>query len=70
MKSGRFLMAQHPELITGFNVIKGFLNLTVSDAFLHRFCCTAIRTHPVQHRRHRSGSLSNTHRPTPISRCT
>jgi arginyl-tRNA synthetase len=34
---GGFLSAQHPELITGFNVIKGFLNLTVGDAFFIEF---------------------------------
>jgi arginyl-tRNA synthetase len=34
---GGYLQAQHPELITGFNVIKGFLNLTVADAFFTSF---------------------------------
>jgi arginyl-tRNA synthetase len=30
-------LAAHNELITGFNVIKGFLNLSVADAYFHQF---------------------------------
>jgi arginyl-tRNA synthetase len=30
---GGHIIAANPELFTGFNVIKGFLNLTVSNAF-------------------------------------
>ena len=30
---GEYIVAQHTSLFTGFNVIKGFLNLTVSDSY-------------------------------------
>jgi arginyl-tRNA synthetase len=30
---GNYLTANHPERITRFNVIKGFLNLTIADAY-------------------------------------
>jgi arginyl-tRNA synthetase len=30
---GQYLVAQHPQLFTGFNVIKGFLNLSISDEY-------------------------------------
>src|SRR5438045_3577338 len=31
---GTFLSENHPELIIKFNVIKGFLNLTIADSYL------------------------------------
>lgn len=34
---GDALVKANPNLFTAFNVIKGFLNLTVSDAYWHRF---------------------------------
>jgi arginyl-tRNA synthetase len=34
---GEKMVADNPGLFTAFNVIKGFLNLTVSDALLHQF---------------------------------
>jgi arginyl-tRNA synthetase len=43
---GGYLQAQHPELITGFNVIKGFLNLTVADAFFTSFLLHGLRSRP------------------------
>ena len=30
---GNAMVADHPELFTGYNIIKGFLNLTIADAF-------------------------------------
>ena len=30
---GAALTSDHPQLFTGFNIIKGFLNLTVNDAY-------------------------------------
>jgi arginyl-tRNA synthetase len=38
---GTKLLHAHPELITRFNVIKGFLNLTISDAFFTEFLIKA-----------------------------
>lgn len=34
---GAYLTEQHPQLFTGFQVIKGFLNLTVADAYWTSF---------------------------------
>jgi arginyl-tRNA synthetase len=34
---GEYLTAKHPEICTGFNVIKGFLNLVVSDTYWNEF---------------------------------
>lgn len=34
---GEHLQAAHPELYTSFNVIKGFLNLVITDQFWNRF---------------------------------
>ncbi|HEX6333515.1 MAG TPA: arginine--tRNA ligase, partial [Flavisolibacter sp.] len=34
---GAYLVEQHRDLFTGFNVIKGFLNLSVGDPFYHQF---------------------------------
>lgn len=34
---GSFLVQNHPEFITGFNMIKGFLNLTIADAYFTNF---------------------------------
>ncbi|NLR57250.1 arginine--tRNA ligase [Chitinophaga polysaccharea] len=34
---GEYLVAHHPELITRFNVVKGFLNLSINDAYWTRF---------------------------------
>lgn len=33
---GQQLVADHPQLFTQFNIIKGFLNLSVNDAYWHR----------------------------------
>ncbi len=37
---GEYIVAQHSSLFTGFNVIKGFLNLTVSDSYWLAFLGT------------------------------
>jgi arginyl-tRNA synthetase len=34
---GEFLLSQHSDLFSGYNVIKGFLNLTVTDRFWTQF---------------------------------
>jgi len=34
---GKAMVAEHGQLLTGYNVIKGFLNLTVSDSYFIRF---------------------------------
>ncbi|GAA4331480.1 arginine--tRNA ligase [Flaviaesturariibacter amylovorans] len=39
---GAYLTAQHPELFANFNVIKGFLNLSVADAALPGFLRNAL----------------------------
>lgn len=39
---GEYFRRSHPELIRGFNIIKGFLNLTLSDSFWFEFFRTAI----------------------------
>lgn len=41
-KIGEYLLRSHPILIRGFNIIKGFLNLTLSDSFWFEFFRTAI----------------------------
>jgi arginyl-tRNA synthetase len=43
---GTSIVAKHPEMFTAFNVIKGFLNLTVADSVLHKFL--AQPTEPLQ----------------------
>ncbi len=37
---GSYIVAQHPELFTAYNVIKGFLNLTIGDAYWLSFIQT------------------------------
>ncbi len=34
---GEHLLAAHPQLITGYNVIKGFLNLVIADAYFTHY---------------------------------
>ncbi|MBO9659186.1 MAG: arginine--tRNA ligase, partial [Chitinophagaceae bacterium] len=38
---GEYLVANNPELFTAFNVIKGFLNLTIADAYWQNFLLSA-----------------------------
>ncbi|MFX9065729.1 arginine--tRNA ligase, partial [Acinetobacter baumannii] len=37
---GNFITQQHTNLFSGFNLIKGFLNLTVSDNYWQEFIST------------------------------
>jgi len=34
---GNYLLQQYPQLVSSYNVVKGFLNITVSDACLLQF---------------------------------
>lgn len=36
-ETGNYLLKENPSVFTGFNIIKGFLNLTVSDAYFVQF---------------------------------
>src|SRR5688572_20277195 len=40
---GNKLLSDHPQLFSGFNVIKGFLNLSVSDKFWLNFLATSYK---------------------------
>jgi arginyl-tRNA synthetase len=44
---GSRLMASEPALFTGFNLIKGFLNLSVADSFFSNFLSSATDFRPV-----------------------
>lgn len=45
---GDYLVAYHSSLFTSFNVIKGFLNLTVADAFYTNFLAENLGVSPLQ----------------------
>src|SRR5437763_1263100 len=34
---GSYLIETNPEMFSGFNIIKGFLNLSLSEQYLHKF---------------------------------
>ncbi len=66
---GEFLVANNSELFTSFNVIKGFLNLTIADAYWQNFLLSA-HSDPNLGRKHPSGksvvveySSPNTNKP-------
>lgn len=48
---GEYLVSRHAELFTGFNVIKGFLNLTIADAYWKGFLQSAFNDKNLGHKK-------------------
>lgn len=48
---GEYLLSRHGELFTAFNVIKGFLNLTIADAYWKGFLQSAFNDKNLGHKR-------------------
>ncbi|MGN6292032.1 MAG: arginine--tRNA ligase [Chitinophagaceae bacterium] len=48
---GEYLVNRHGELFTAFNVIKGFLNLTIADAYWKGFLQSAFNDKNLGHKR-------------------
>jgi arginyl-tRNA synthetase len=44
---GTHLVQQHGDLITGYNVIKGFLNLHIADSYFNEFITTALKKESI-----------------------
>ena len=48
---GEYLVGRHGELFTAFNVIKGFLNLTIADAYWKGFLQSAFNDKNLGHKK-------------------